>query len=413
MWKQPTELDRIDFPDLLYREALEPIGALIKDYVEAVLGVGTSTWNFVPAVQAATGFLTVIIGAIVAYAALRQASVARQRHEAQTEADKQRRIVESFTKAVEQLGSDQLQVRLGGIYALERISRESPKEYYWPVMETLAGFVRERAAWSDENLLKKIDRPTDVEAVLSVIRRRSECRDETDSHLDMRSTDLRKANLAGAHLERADLSNAHLEGASLEGAHLKEADLSNAHLEGVNLIRAHVEGAWLDSANLSEARLFEAHLEEACLTSAHLQRAELFHAHLECADLSNSDLQGAVLTQAYLERANLDRANLEGAQLDHAHLESARLVWTNLKGAILVGAHIQGTLLAFAEGLEQLQINDAIADAKTVVPEHLVRPPHWPEWEYKNFEMHPRSKRGAGRLDGRRAFRCDAVASDE
>ena len=47
-------------------------------------------------------------------------------------------------KAVEQLGSDKLEVRLGGIYSLERISKESPDDY-WTVMENLTAFVRERS----------------------------------------------------------------------------------------------------------------------------------------------------------------------------------------------------------------------------------------------------------------------------
>jgi hypothetical protein len=38
---------------------------------------------------------------------------------------------------VEQLGSDKPEVRLGGIYSLERISKESPADY-WTVMENLA-----------------------------------------------------------------------------------------------------------------------------------------------------------------------------------------------------------------------------------------------------------------------------------
>ena len=71
------------------------------------------------------------------------AAVALVRHFAQTDADRQRRITESFSKAVEQLGSDKLEVRLGGIYSLERISKESPDDY-WTVMESLTAFVRER-----------------------------------------------------------------------------------------------------------------------------------------------------------------------------------------------------------------------------------------------------------------------------
>ena len=136
---------------------------------------------------------TLIAASVVAWAALkqakianrnaetamRQAEIARLRHEEQTKADLQRRITESFTKAIEHLGSDNLQVRLGGIYTLERISRESELDY-WPVMETLTGFVRERARWKDEmSALPRIDvhhghgPPTDIAAaVLTVINRR-------------------------------------------------------------------------------------------------------------------------------------------------------------------------------------------------------------------------------------------------
>lgn len=67
-----------------------------------------------------------------------------QGHGEQTRADQQRRITESFSKAAEQLGSDKLEVRLGGVYSLERISKESLDDY-WTVMENLTAFVRERS----------------------------------------------------------------------------------------------------------------------------------------------------------------------------------------------------------------------------------------------------------------------------
>ena len=38
-------------------------------------------------------------------------------------------ITERFTRAVDQLGNEKMEIRLGGIYALERISRESKKDY--------------------------------------------------------------------------------------------------------------------------------------------------------------------------------------------------------------------------------------------------------------------------------------------
>lgn len=87
---------------------------------------------------------TLIGAGLVAYAALRQAGTARKRHEEQTIADRERRITESVAKAGEQLGSDKLKVRLIAIYTLERIAGESQREY-WPIMETLTAYVRERA----------------------------------------------------------------------------------------------------------------------------------------------------------------------------------------------------------------------------------------------------------------------------
>ena len=131
------------------------------------------------------------------------AAIALVRHFAQTEADRQRRIVESFSKAVEQLGSDKLEVRVGAIFALERLSRESRGDY-WTIMEVLAAFVRERMRyttimarlserayflwsqagrpegrseefWTEAVRLERLeDPPTDIVAILTVIRRRSD-----------------------------------------------------------------------------------------------------------------------------------------------------------------------------------------------------------------------------------------------
>jgi len=41
------------------------------------------------------------------------------------ELTEQGQVTDRYTKAIEQLGSDKLDVRIGGIYALERIARDS------------------------------------------------------------------------------------------------------------------------------------------------------------------------------------------------------------------------------------------------------------------------------------------------
>jgi hypothetical protein len=328
----------------------------------------------------AVGFGTIIVGGLVAWAALRQArtatrvaeianrqaEIASQRHDAQTRADQQRRITESFSKAVEQLANDKVEVRLGGIYTLERISRESPDDY-WVVMETLTAFVRERARWKerddaasgttvalyddDESSEKRRPEPaTDIAAILTVIARRdvkSLDRERVNGWvLDFRGSGLRGANLREVHLEGANFEGAHLEAANLEGAHVK-GNLRGAYLEGANLAGAHLEGANLEGAHLKEVYLREAHLE------------------------------GANLQAAHLEAVNLRGAYLEGANLEGAHLKEAFLAGAHLKEAYLREAHLGGAILETATGLVQDQITRASGNSETTLPPGLTRPEHW------------------------------------
>lgn len=212
----------------------------------------------------------------MAWAALAQARTARRRHEEQTKADLERRLTESFAKAVEQLGSEKLATRLGGIYTLERISEESEREY-WPIMETLTAYVRERAPWPPQTSTTEANREkepepgseriwpaTDVQAILTVLgRRKEEMRGQEgkNQRLDLSQTDLRGASLTGAHLERANLWGAHLEHADLNEAHLEHADLWGAHLEHAWLGRTHLEGVELKKTHIEGTSFREVHFE--------------------------------------------------------------------------------------------------------------------------------------------------------
>ncbi len=60
------------------------------------------------------------------------------------ELTEQGQVTDRYTKAIEQLGSDKLDVRIGGIYALERIARDSAKDHP-TVMEVLTAFIREHS----------------------------------------------------------------------------------------------------------------------------------------------------------------------------------------------------------------------------------------------------------------------------
>ena len=66
-------------------------------------------------------------------------------------------ITDRFTKAINQLGEagpERLPIRLGGIYALERIAKDSERDH-WPIMEVLTAYLRETSCYKDEARSKK------------------------------------------------------------------------------------------------------------------------------------------------------------------------------------------------------------------------------------------------------------------
>jgi Pentapeptide repeats (8 copies) len=127
-------------------------------------------------------------------------------------------VTDRYTKAIEQLGSDKLAVRIGGIYALERVARDSAKDHP-TVMEVLAAFIREppppdladspvRPSASGE--LARL-RP-DVQAAVTVIGRRISRNDR--DRINLHGADLAHVNLPGANLTGTDLRSAHIHGAN-------------------------------------------------------------------------------------------------------------------------------------------------------------------------------------------------------
>ena len=208
-----------------------------------------------------------------------------EKGEADIEIAREGQITERFTRAIELLGSGKMAVRLGAIYALERISKDSKKDH-WTIVETLAAFIRENAPWPPkkaEDTLDKGKKPAnDVQAALTVLGRRK-WREDEPGYIDLSFTALMGANLMKAHLERAYLRDSHLEGAIFLNAHLDGAYLREAHLVGAYLMDAHLMGA-----DLREADFKVSILSGADLRATNLSGADLTGAHLTTTDLSGS-----------------------------------------------------------------------------------------------------------------------------
>ena len=170
------------------------------------------------------------------------------------------------------LGSEVLSVRMGGIYALQRLAKEYPREYHVQIIRLLCAFVRRPTpdkGYEDElqaNIKAKlqadikprlnadIEGPVareDVQDAMQVIGARGEKEVELENSQEFR-----------LDLSHARLSHMHLRGTNLMGANLYDADLFNANLMSVDLTHAWLSGAILSKADLWDAVLFNSNLRQ-------------------------------------------------------------------------------------------------------------------------------------------------------
>jgi hypothetical protein len=80
-------------------------------------------------------------------------------------------ITNRFEQAVGYLGSEQLSVRIGAVYAFERIAKDSNKDH-WMIVEVLMSFIDDQCASRNKKKEQQDIFPKDAQAAITVLGRR-------------------------------------------------------------------------------------------------------------------------------------------------------------------------------------------------------------------------------------------------
>ena len=218
--------------------------------------------GYVTAVTNARQGVLFIVGGVIAIVTL---LISLARHELdrdKQELDRDANRTTRYTEAVKQLGDDSLAVRLGGIYALERIAQDSARDRQ-TILDVLCSYLRDKSLFiADEPGTGVITMKIETAAAAATVLGRINSLPH-QNRLNLRRTQLTGLDLTGADFTIADLTDARLNGADLTGAFLvgadlNRADLTGAFLVGADLNRADLTGAFLAGANLTDADLNEA-----------------------------------------------------------------------------------------------------------------------------------------------------------
>ncbi len=307
--------------------------------------------------------VAVLIGVLAASATVFFSVIKVWINERATTATEQGLITDRITKAVAGLGAEKtvkqdgedrtepnIEVRIGAIFALERVSQDSERDHI-QIMEILCAYIRENAGaggpdlpegeldpqqWSDWGKENRRHPRIDVDMAIKVIERRSPERKAKEANAKYR-LGLERAPLAGLILANRDLR-----GADLRNAQLRGAVLRNAKLQRANLTHADLRGAVLASARLQKANL---------------RRAELHGAILRDTEMQGADFEYAILQRIILRNAKIDNeTSFENACFGNASFRDLDL--SNLPQF----GHI-------------LQSN--FADGSVTLARNQTRPEHW------------------------------------
>lgn len=362
----------------------------------------TATGKFADRIEAAKVFFPILLalvgGPLLIWRVI-TAHIQAQATRHQADTGREAHYTTLFTKAVEQLGATRevietvefkrepqmpierqtitktepnLEVRLGAIYALDRVARDSERDH-WPIMEVLCAYVRNKQNsgepgeqpaglvtgspefrdWLSQLPAARVD----MQAAVTVIGRRRDDRIEYERQRGFR------LDLSNANLQRVILSEANFESTIFDGAFLQVASLSNGSFRDATFNQAQLEGA-----HLSEGDFDNAIFLEACL---------------DTSDVSGASLKGALLDSATFKNAGMHKVNLDGASamdtnFTNARLENASTVEAIFYGASMNGARVFETNFQFTEGLSTEMLAASFGDETTLLPSDLARPENWP-----------------------------------
>ncbi len=261
----------------------------------------------------------------------------------------QGQITDRYTAAIANLGTSSADIRLGGIYALQRVMHDSRRDQP-TIVSVLCAFARNQSR-SDPKRREssRVSLPADVQAALTVVGTRKTAHDGRTTVIDFHHAQLSNAQLGYLSLAHANLAGADLGGAGLNYTRLHAANLAGTDLAGASLVYAGLRDADLTGADLTKARLSNTNLTRANLSHVNLSGAVLADAKLTDASFFGANLTGAVLAGEQIPGLSFATATLSGGNLRYANLKGADLFGARLYGADLTGANLTGANLYAAK----------------------------------------------------------------
>jgi uncharacterized protein YjbI with pentapeptide repeats len=301
--------------------------------------------------------------------------------------NQQAQVTDRYTKAVEQLGSRKLEVRLGAVYALERIIRDSPEDRS-SITRVLGAFAHTQSdasvdpgddlrygsgpltddlveAWWDRiSAVEASDNgnpkpaPLDLVAAVEVLLRSGERGLFTLDNMRM----------CGSSLRGADFSQVSIYGSDFRGADLMKATFIRTRLIATTFARARLYGVSLASAGRP---WLHADLRGAILIAAGFVGQGAMFRHCRLDEASSMDATGSLT----LTNCRVRKAEFLAVEFDCLRIAGGSYIEATFDGSVHEGdvSDVDLTAASFSDGmLNSLSMEDVLLS--TEQRERLAQP---------------------------------------
>ena len=294
--------------------------------------------------------------------------------QASLEATKDGKFAERYSKAIELLGKrngDKIDAVsfIGGVYALERLAHESPKDH-WTIMELLVTLARQQIEplRANKGVERSISR--EVQAIFNVLGRRNV---EYDSFAEGISEHAVKEHV----LYFQDLI---IQGASFRSLCFPKGWFINTEFHGCDFRGAQLQGAMFQRAAFHNYCLFGDQVNQAptFCTGADFMGAKFENAHLNNTDFSHCMMMGVQFGPRAVHNqmapvdpysVDLTGVNFSGADLCSAYfVPGSQITGANFQGANLGNTQLGGVDLERSFNLTVAQVQRATLDTSTKLP---------------------------------------------
>lgn len=276
--------------------------------------------------------------------------------------DREAQMTDRFSKAITHLGDEKQAIRIGGLYELERVAKDSPKDLA-TIRKVILTYlhdnysIRNEATESTKFAVEKREQSnglaisfyssnTELQTLINIIQGLS----NEDDRLDFSGLNLLDKSLTRGRYSLANFSGTNLSGSNIFASNFSHSNFKDAILNRVTSdLKEHIEikGSIVmlvtpqevkpnfTGADLTRAMIIESNLSEAIFVEAKLRNADLTKSIFYKVNLSEAALDYVNATQTNFKAANLTNANFRGANLSGASFEGSILDLTNFSSADL------------------------------------------------------------------------------